>query len=1104
VSIVRQLELFDHMEAVTHTNSNRRERLILPRFLKQAGDEMRLREEQERVHGILIRWADLEKSGRLRRMKERNLQGEFLVDVFGAALGYTMFSAGAAQWHLQPHFAVPGGEADAALGQFGSDETHAPAAFIELKGPTADLDRHRFNGRTPVQQLWDYLNVSPLSPWGIVSNIVSFRLYHRQKTPRAYELFTLQELRDAERFRQFYCLFARGGLIPTLPGQMPRALELLERTDQRQLEVGAELYAKYSEQRVSLINHLMSRSHGKSLDQAIHAAQLLLDRIIFIAFCEDRRLLPPQSIAETWHQVPPFTRVTNPRWRNFLDLFCSVDQGNPRSGVTAFNGGLFREDNDVDNLQLDDDWTTFFKEVGGYDFAEEVGVEVLGHLFEQSVTDLESLRRTANEAKPKRKVVGKRKQEGIYYTPPTVTDFIVKATIGKCIDERFSELEDEYGLPHGQEPTEKNHAKWIRCQEAKLDALRGLRVCDPACGSGAFLIRAYDFLKAAYDDVITALCQIKGVPDFELLEMVKPWILRENLFGVDLSKEAVEITKLALWIRTAEEKKSLAELSENIQQGNSLVDDPAVDPLAFDWRTRLPSVPECKFDCIIGNPPYVKLQNFRKRQPVIAEFLTKRFRSAQTGNFDLYLPFVECGLQLLRQGGRLGFIAPSVWLFNEYGQGLRELVKQHASLERFVDFMSHQVFRDATTYTALQIYSDRPRQTLDVARAPDGNLETLSYFHVGYDKLPVGKNAWALLTPTEQEILDCMRARSTTLGKASSGVIVGIQTSADHIYHLIKLGSGRYWSQATLSEVELEDELLKPLVSGEDAIPFATPPTDKYLLFPYRVADDECRLMTEAELKRYRRCWKYLREHEKELRARERGKFDDDQWWRLGRHQNIDKQHLSKLLVPRLLLHLRTAVDVNGAFCIDNVDVGGILPREGWDQHYLAGILNSRACDYAWRATSKPFRGGYRSANKQFIAPLPIPKTKKQQEISELARRLADLYAKESSAYRSVRRRFAVDLAPDAGDTPPELVKVPGKLGEFDQLTLHSSIRELERFAKRKFALQERERWDAYLTTEGNQLALVKRRIHDALAELNDRVYRLYRLSPEQIRQIEG
>ena len=219
MSVIQQLELFPEMNAATHGNGSRRERLILPKLLTQAGHDMRLRSEQDRAYPILLKWADLETSGKLQRMKETTLQGEFLVDVFGNALGYALFSEGAGQWHLQAQYGLPGGEADAAIGSFSVEGSTPPNALIELKGPKANVDRDRSNGRTPVQQLWDYLYAIPNCPWGIVCNYVSFRLYHRQKTPRAYELFTLQELRDVDRFRQFYCLFARGGLSPLLPGQ---------------------------------------------------------------------------------------------------------------------------------------------------------------------------------------------------------------------------------------------------------------------------------------------------------------------------------------------------------------------------------------------------------------------------------------------------------------------------------------------------------------------------------------------------------------------------------------------------------------------------------------------------------------------------------------------------------------------------------------------------------------------------------------------------------------------------------------------------------------------------------------------------------------------
>src|SRR5262249_54716171 len=152
-------------------------------------------------------------------------------------------------------------------------------------------------------------------------------------------------------FLQFYCLLESGGLLPS-PGREPRALKLLHKTTDRQREVGDELYSTYSEQRARLIEHL-HRQHGKPLDEAIRIAQVLLDRIIFVAFCENPGPLREKSFKTPYNTLPPFSKVTNPRWQNFLALFHAVDKGHSRDlGLeNGYNGGLFRHDPAVDDLQ---------------------------------------------------------------------------------------------------------------------------------------------------------------------------------------------------------------------------------------------------------------------------------------------------------------------------------------------------------------------------------------------------------------------------------------------------------------------------------------------------------------------------------------------------------------------------------------------------------------------------------------------------------------------------------------------------------------------------------------------------------------------------------
>lgn len=669
----------------------RHPRLFIGRMLAQEAQRAPFEEAVEaKSWDILKSWADLADSGRL-RVKETALDAEFLEKVFGDALGYRSVSECPESYHRERNFAVPGaGTADGALGKFAAGSQQKPLALIELKGADTDLDHDKFNGRTPVAQLWDYLNELPDCPWGILSNYVTIRLFHRRLPRRVYEEFTLEELRQKARFRQFFYIFEREGLLGNLL-KPSRALKLLERTQQRQREVGDELYDKYSAHRLRLIEHLIIEKR-LSEDEAIRIAQKILDRIIFVAFCEDRHLLPPDSIERAYGQLPPFYKVTNPRWQNFKNLFGFLDKGNADHGIPGYNGGLFQTDPPVDDLELDDQWTHFFHHVGTYDFRDEVNVDVLGHLFEQSITELEKLRVVGffgRQADPERAAAmpksAQRKRFGVYYTPPDFTRLIVDRTLGALIRERTDPLTDI---------------------TAKIAELRRIRVCDPACGSGAFLIAAYDALEETYTELLrqrradgdsTAEAQLADVCD---------WILKDNLFGVDLSLEAVEITQLALWLRSARRGHTLADLSRNIVCGNSLVRDAAVDAKALDWRAAFPQVfgeSGGGFDVVIGNPPWerMKLQereffslaapkiastvSAADRRKAIAEVeradpaLWGRYQAAQSaaarhleyvrqggeypltgrGDVNTYMCFAELARKIVRAGGRAGLLVPS-------------------------------------------------------------------------------------------------------------------------------------------------------------------------------------------------------------------------------------------------------------------------------------------------------------------------------------------------------------------------------------------------------------------------------------------------------------
>ncbi len=606
-------------------NRKKHPRLFLPKYLAEEADQLMIPPaELERATAALNQWADAAADGHLKQ-KETSLDAEFLQKIFGEALNYRSVTESPDDYHREKNPTVAGaGIADGALGLFASGKNISPSVIIELKGASTDLDHDKINGRTPVQQCWDYLNQLPDTQWGIVSNYVTIRLYHKGSPARAYEDFAVADFRDPSRLQQFYYLFEKNGLIGNKIAE-PRALKLLRRTQNQQREVSDKLYTYYATQREHLIGELMDQK-GMTQDQAIRAAQRLLDRIIFMAFCEDRGLLPEKLIESTWKNVAPLARVTNPRWRNFLDAFHAIDKGHASLDLpTGYNGGLFKHDDLVDNLDLDDRWADVFNTIGGYDFREEgeISVDVLGHIFERSITELEKLRvvglfgKQAEKALASMPKSAERKRFGIYYTPPQFTRLIVEETLGKLIAERVDTL------PNLQD---------------RITALRKLKIVDPACGSGAFLIAAYERLEDAYEEIARQM-RIAGrlQEALNLTNEYADYILFDNLYGVDLSAESVEITHLALWIRSARKGRTLADLSNNIRRGNSLIGDKSVHAEAFDWHAGFPAVFAAGgFDVVVGNPPWerIKLQKrefFSLVPELIAESNAARGRSLIDG-----------------------------------------------------------------------------------------------------------------------------------------------------------------------------------------------------------------------------------------------------------------------------------------------------------------------------------------------------------------------------------------------------------------------------------------------------------------------------------------
>lgn len=632
----------------------------------------------------LAAWAELITSKRILSMKEVSLHGQFTAQIVEGVLGYRGSAHGAA-YTVEAEKAVLNGSVDLALGRFGGVKPEIVAPF-ELKGAnTRDLDAIMpGRAKSPVQQAWEYATNARGVKWVLVSNYVELRLYGFGEGTEAYEVFRLDALTDPAEYARFMLLLSADSLLGG------RTAELLKESRREDKDITDSLYRDYKALRVALIAAVQAADPSITPLDAIATAQTILDRVLFIAFAEDTALLPRETLAKAFENRDPY----NPRpvWSNFLGLFRAIDQGSDQLKIPRYNGGLFAPDPVIAALELPDAVCEGFKALGGYDFASEVSVTVLGHIFEQSIGDVERLQAAARgEPEPAEKAsgtTGRRKRDGVVYTPDYIARFIVAETLGAHLGEAFAAIVRQHAKA-GADLSDYESILWRRksaeleAWQAYRDRIRTLRVVDPACGSGVFLIMALDFLRAELTRVNDKVAALEGKAGYtENLLDPDSEILTNNLFGVDVNAESVELTQLSLWIRTARRGKVLDSLEGNIRVGDSLIEDASFAYLkhAFEWRTAFPQVfAEGGFDVVLGNPPYVRMELLKPIKP----YLEKRYEVV-SDRADLYAYFYERGLRLLKPGGRLGFISSNTFFKTGAGAPLRRYLLREATMESVV------------------------------------------------------------------------------------------------------------------------------------------------------------------------------------------------------------------------------------------------------------------------------------------------------------------------------------------------------------------------------------------------------------------------------------
>ncbi len=523
----------------------------------------------------------------IQKAKEELCKKEFLIDLFVKVLGYTK--------NPEPNFNLTT-ELKNVKGAKKADGAilidKQPIAVIELKGAkTSNLDKVE-------GQAFGYKNNQPTAVYVIISNFEKLRFYVDNSVEFIeFNLFQLTK----ERFKLLWICLAKDNIFKGLPKQIKTESLTIEEA------ITKKLYKDYSTFKNELFQNIVEENPQFDKLTLYKKTQKLLDRLLFIFFAEDRLLLPPNSIrviVEQWQKLKELDEY-RPLYQRYQKYFGYMNTGfkGKQHDIFAYNGGLFAADKVLDNIQINDEiLAKHTQKLSDYDFESEVSVNILGHIFEHSLNEIEEITAELEGRKVEAKKT-KRKKDGVFYTPKYITKYIVDNTLGKLCATKKEQLE-LLQIDFSQNFQNKQRRKTKAGKRTKLSVagekilnkietyrrfLLDLTICDPACGSGAFLNQALEFLIAEHRLVDEWQTKLQG--GSFVFPNVENAILENNLFGVDINEESVDIAKLSLWLRTAQKGRKLNNLNKNIKCGNSLIGESSVaGDKAFNWQKEFPQI----------------------------------------------------------------------------------------------------------------------------------------------------------------------------------------------------------------------------------------------------------------------------------------------------------------------------------------------------------------------------------------------------------------------------------------------------------------------------------------------------------------------------------
>lgn len=848
--------------------------------------------------------------------------------------------------------------------------------LLEAKKPSEDLQKNKEHAFQVRRYGWN----ADL-PLCILTNFKELAVYDTRFKPelkhdpsiRRVKYYNYEEY--VEKWDEIYNIFSKEAVQK---GKFDKFANDINTNKKGTSRVDDEFLKEIEQWRLLLARNIALRNPELTIDELNLAVQLTIDRIIFLRIAEDRGIEPEERLLKLLNKeniYKEFTKICTEADKKYNSgLFHFQKEGKDDLTVDTYTLKL-----KIDNKIFKEIFRNLYYPNSPYDFSI-ISTEILGKIYEQflgKIIRLTPSHQAKVEDKPEVKKAG-----GVYYTPQYIVDYIVENTLGEKIKDKTP------------------------------NQISKLRVIDPACGSGSFLIRAYQYLLDYHLNYYSNLdkppkdtiySDKNGTKHLTIRE--KKRILKNNIYGVDIDTSAVEVTKLSLLLKVLEDQnkdyveqqqtlfhdRALPNLSNNIKNGNSLIESDILEQQKlimeeikqikpFDYEEEFPEVFEQGgFDIVVGNPPYVRTQVMGK---ITTEYSKINYITSSKGNFDIYVMFVEKAINILNNEGVMGYILPHKFFTAKYGMLLRKLIAEKQNLKKVIHFGDQQVFDNATTYTCLLFLNKHKNKKFYYDRINDLNkfkshYKTKKNKYLKFDK--VSSDEWIFVSGDEGKVFNKLYNMPTKLIDICD-IFVGLQTSADKIYitPLIEEQeqTTKVESKHFKKELILENNLLKPLLKGSEIKRYEQPKANNVLIFPYSTKNEELIPLTRKEMKQYHLTFEYLDSTKDKLLKR--SNVDNKNWWLYPYPKNLLIMEKPKIIYQVLSQRGSFTLDEKGEyFYVGGGNAGGYaITTETNDINelkYLLGILNSNITTFFISKVASCFRGGYYSFGKHSFEHFPLP-----------------------------------------------------------------------------------------------------------------------------------